>query len=167
MALCVLLAQGCAGPAAKDEATFPDFSGIYPAHARSEAAFLARYLLGDERDDTGDVTLRSDLHGLTVLQQNHQSKLCPITDYSCVSPGEMKLVRKGEGHIKLLPLIDQTVTTTCVFKRDLSGGLQLDIYAQTVAAPHGVRLRESMRLEKSPVWPRTKALTPTRQDPSQ
>lgn len=81
---------------------------------------MARYLLGDERNDTGDVTLRSDPHGLTVLQQNHQSKLRPITDYSCVSPGEMKLVRKGEGHIKLLPVIDQTVTTTCVFKRDLS-----------------------------------------------
>lgn len=127
---------------------------------------MPRYLLGGDQDSAGEVTLRSDAHGLTVTQQNRQSRLRAETDYTCTGGGELKLVRKYEGHIKLPPLIDQTVATTYVFKRTPSGDLQVDVYAQTVAAPYGVRLRGPVQFEKSLIWALSKSFTHAPQAPT-
>jgi len=145
--------HGCASVDPRAEAC-PDLSGRYHSRAEQETDSLLVYLLDNRAAAPNSVVLQSTADGLLISAGDTKQRLAHPEDYTCKQGAELLLSRHPTTYLKLPPLIDQSVVRSYTFRRTPSGDLALDIYAQSIGRPYGVKLSSPVKLEKTIVWKR-------------
>ena len=130
----------------------PNIGGVYADRAQGGKESLVSFLLGSEAAATPTVRLTLDAAGLRVETLSGRHILRSPADFSCSNGTKVTLTRQVVGHIRLPPLIDQTVVTSYRFRKTDAGNLQMDIYSQTTASPYGLRLYGPEQLDRTLTW---------------
>ena len=130
----------------------PDLSGRYLSRTEQETDSLLVYLLDNRAAAPTSVVLQSTADGLLVNAGDTRVRLAHPEDFTCKQGTELLLSRQPTTHLKLPPLIDQSVVRSYSFRRTPSGDLALDIYAQSIGRPYGLKLSSPVKLEKTIIW---------------
>jgi hypothetical protein len=130
----------------------PDIGGIYADRAQGDKGSLLASLIGPGTPSASTVQLTVDTVALHVEASGVHRTLQSPADFSCSKGTEMTLTRKVTRHIRLPPLIDQSVVTSYRFRKTDAGDLQMDVYSQTTASPYGLRLSGPEQLDHTVIW---------------
>jgi hypothetical protein len=144
------LLQGCASLDPRAEAC-PDLTGRFASRAEDEPEPLLFYLL-EKRVAPPSVLLRSTEDSLLITAGDTKASLTHPADFECRQGARIVLTRRPTTQLKLPPLIDESVIRSYTFRLTESGELALDVHAQRVGRPYGLRLSSPLRLEKTIVW---------------
>jgi hypothetical protein len=148
--------QACASIDPQAEAC-PDLSGRYVPHNDREPESLLNYLVERRTAPSTAVVLQGSADSLLVTAGETKVRLAHPADYTCRHGTELVLTRQPTTQLSLPPLIDQSVIRTYVFRLETSGDLALDVYAQSIGRPYGLKLSGPVKLEKSLLWKRSAA----------
>ena len=144
------LLQGCASLDPRAEAC-PDLTGRFASRAEDEPESLLFYLL-EKRTASPAVLLRSTADSLQIVAGDTKASLTHPSDFECRQGTQVVLTRHPTTQLKLPPLIDESVIRSYTFRLTAAGELALDVHAQRVGRPYGLKLSSPVRLEKTIVW---------------